>query len=177
LCGTSVTNILDETISAFDLVIHYHKRWDIELAFDEIKTRQCATLKGQTPTVFRSKTAELVEQELFAILISYNCIRQLMCQAGEEHDKEPRFLSFFDVLQLIIDAIPIISITRPKSVPLTLNYLLNLIAQSDIDRPRRPRINPRVIKVKSSKFNRKNASHKGEHRNFEEDVNIVFQAT
>lgn len=70
-----ITNILDETISAFDLVIHYHKRWDIELAFDEIKTRQCATLKGQTPTVFRSKTAELVEQELFAILITYNGIK------------------------------------------------------------------------------------------------------
>jgi hypothetical protein len=169
-----ITNILDETISASALVIHYHKRWDIELAFDEIKTRQCATLKGQTPTAFRSKTAELVEQELFAILITYNCIRQLMCQAGEEYDKEPRFLSFFEVLQLIIDAIPIISITRPKSVPLTLNYLQDLIAQSDIDRPRRSRVNPRVIRIKSSKFKRKNASHQGEYRNFEKELNIVF---
>jgi len=172
-----ITNILDETISASALVIHYHKRWDIELAFGEIKTRQCATLKGQTPTVFRSKTAELVEQELFAILITYNCIRQLMYQAGEVHLSEPRLLSFFDVLQLIIDAVPIISIVKQKQLPFTLNYLIDLIGQSNIDRPKRPRVNPRVIKIKSSKFNRKNASHQGEYRNFEEELNIVFQAT
>lgn len=100
-----------------------------------------------------------------------------MRQAGEVHGKKPRFLSFFDVLQLIIDAVPIISIVKQKQVPSTLNYLIELIAQSDIDRPRRPRVNPRVIKIKSSKFNRKNASHQGEYRNFEEELNIVFQAT
>jgi len=61
-----ITNIFDETITAQEIVKHYHKRWDIELAFDEIKNRQCATLKGQTPTIFRSKTAELVKQELYA---------------------------------------------------------------------------------------------------------------
>jgi len=83
-----ITNIFDETITATEIVKHYHKRWDIELAFDEIKNRQCATLKGQLGTVFRSKTAELVEQELYAILITYNCIRQLMYQASEIHNKD-----------------------------------------------------------------------------------------
>lgn len=171
-----ITNILDETINAKELIKHYHKRWDIELAFDEIKNRQCVTLKGQSPTVFRSKTAELVEQELYAILVTYNCIRQLMYQAGEIYDIEPRFISFLDVFQLIVDAIPIISITKPKQVPSILNYLLNLIGQSDIDRPRRPRVNPRVIKIKSSKFKRKNASHQGEYRNFGEELeSFVFQ--
>ena len=167
-----ITNIFDETITAKELVIHYHKRWDIELAFDEIKTHQCATLKGQLGTVFRSKTAELVEQELYAILITYNCIRQLMCTASEIHNKDPRFISFLDVLQLLKDAIPIISIGL-KPIQVTLNYLLYLIAESDIDRPRRPRVNPRVVKVNGSKFKRKNASHKGEIRNFEDDMQVI----
>lgn len=53
-----ITSVLDSKISAKDLVIHYHKRWDIEISFDEIKTHQCATLKGQMPTIFSSKKAE-----------------------------------------------------------------------------------------------------------------------
>jgi len=167
-----ITNILDETITAKELVKHYHKRWDIELAFDEIKTRQCATLTGQLATVFRSKTAELVEQELYAILITYNCIRQLMCQACEIHNKDPRFISFVEVLQLLKDAIPIINIGL-QPIRITINYLLQLIAQSSIDRSRRPRTNPRVVKVKGSKFKRKNASHKGERIDFESDLQIL----
>ncbi len=168
-----ITNIFDETITAIEIIKHYHKRWDIELAFDEIKNRQCATLKGQLATVFRSKTAELVEQELYAILITYNCIRQLMYQAGEIHDKDPRFLSFSDVLQLLITAIPNISVLQPKQISASFNYLLRLISESGIDRPRRARVNPRVVKVNSSKFKRKNASHKEELRSFENDIQII----
>jgi len=52
--------------TAEEIVKHYHKRWDIELAFNEIKNRQCATLKGQLATVFLRDTAELVKQELYA---------------------------------------------------------------------------------------------------------------
>jgi IS4 transposase len=32
-----ITSILEEEISARELVIHYHRRWDIEISFDEIK--------------------------------------------------------------------------------------------------------------------------------------------
>lgn len=172
-----VTNILDESITARELVKHYHLRWDIEIAFDEIKTHQCATLRGQTPTVFRSKTSELVEQELYAMLITYNCIRKEMCEAGVIHNKDPRLLSFLDTLQLIIEVVPRMSIADPKQVNLEINYLLSLIAESDIDRPRRDRVNPRVVKIKSSKFKRKNHSHKGEYRNFDEDLQIVYLKT
>jgi hypothetical protein len=51
--------------------LHFPKRWDSEIAFDEIKTHQCATLWGQAPTLLRSKTPELVEQELYAVVIVY----------------------------------------------------------------------------------------------------------
>jgi IS4 transposase len=44
-----LTTLLDPQISAKELLLHYHKRWDIEIAFDEIKTHQCATLWGQGP--------------------------------------------------------------------------------------------------------------------------------
>jgi len=99
-----------------------------------------------------------------------------MCQAGEIHNKDPRFISFSEVLQLLITAIPIISFIQPSQSRISINYLLSLIGESDIDRPRRPRVNPRVIKVNSSKFKRKNASHKGECRSFENDILIIQNA-
>jgi hypothetical protein len=70
-----------------------------QLAFDEIKTHQCATLRGQAPTVFRSKTAELVEQELYAMLIVYNLIRDLIHQAVAPQHKDPRLISFLESQQ------------------------------------------------------------------------------
>jgi hypothetical protein len=55
------------------------------------------------------------------------------------------------------------------------DYLLALIADSSIDRPRRLRVNPRVVKVKMSKYKRKRSGDKSEYRNFEQEVTIITQ--
>ena len=57
-----------------------------------------------------------------------------------------------------------------------MNYLLYLISESGIDRHRRGRENPRVVKVKSSKFKRKSGSDKSRIRNFEKDLEILPEA-
>lgn len=167
-----ITSIMDPDITAREIVIHYHKRWDIEIAYDEIKTHQCATLKGQMPTTIRSKRPDLVEQELYAMLIMYNLIRSLIYEAASEHGKDPLLISFLDSLQLIIDAAPFMSNTQRYQRNM-FDYLLELIADSPIDRPRRPRVNPRVIKVKMSKYKRKRSADKSTYRNFEEDLIII----
>jgi hypothetical protein len=171
---TLVTNILDTSITARELAIHYHKRWDIEIAYDEIKTHQCATLRGQSPTTFRSKRPDLVEQELYALLITYNAVRLLIRQAAEEHGKDPCSISFLDALQHIINAAPLMTADKPERWQDKFNYLLALIADCDIDRPRRHRINPRVVKVKMSKFKRKNKTHKSEKRNLAKELKIIW---
>ena len=168
-----ITSIVTPEISAKQLVIHYHKRWDVEISFDEIKNHQCATLKGQMPTIFRSKKAELVEQELYGMLIAYNLLRDLMYQAANKYDKDPLLLSFLESLQLVVDAIRFISFSSRKLQEVQSEYLLLLISESDIDRPRRNRVNPRVVKIKMSKFKRKNSSHKSEIRDFKKDLEIV----
>ena len=169
-----ITTILDPAIPAKEIVIHYHKRWDIELAYDEIKTHQCATLRGQMPTIIRSKRADLVEQELYAMLITYNLIRSLIYKAAHKHNKDPRLISFLDSLQLIIDAAPFMSCSQGGERS-RFDYLLSLIADSLIDRPRRPRVNPRVVKVKMSNFKRKRSVDKSKYRNFEKDIKIIAQ--
>ena len=169
---TLITSILDETITARELALHYHKRWDIEIAYDEIKTHQCATLRGQSPTTFRSKRPDLVEQELYAMLIMYNLIRLLIRQAAEEHGKDPCSISFLDALQHLIDAAPLMTADESAQES-KFEYLLAVIADCEIDRPRRPRVNPRVVKVKMSKFKRKRDKHKSETRDLAKELKII----
>ncbi|MEM9216156.1 MAG: IS4 family transposase [Cyanobacteria bacterium P01_F01_bin.150] len=169
-----VTNILDTSIRAKALVLHYHKRWDIEVCFDEIKTHQCATLRGQMPTLFRSKRPELVVQELYGMMIAYNLIRELMLEAAQ-NQQEALSLSFLDSLQFIIDAVP--QMSKPNRndslIEVQQRYLLSMLADARIDRPRRPRVNPRVVKVKMSKFKRKTSKHKTQIRHLEKEVMII----
>jgi len=168
-----MTNILDPDITAWGLTLHYHQRWNIEITFDEIKTHQCATLRGQSPTTFRSKRPDLVAQELYAMLIMYNLVRLLIVQAATAHDKNPRFISFLGALQHIIDAAPLMTVANVEQRQAQFNYLLALIADCDIDRPRRHRVNPRVVKVKMSKFKKKCKKDKSEQRNLAKELEII----
>ena len=169
-----MTNLLDPSITAREIALHYHKRWDIEIAYDEIKTHQCATLRGQSPTTFRSKLPELVKQELFALAISYNAVRTIISQAAEQHSQDPRSISFLETFQHIQDVAPILTATIcSEQRGSKQNYLFELIASCLIDRPRRPRLNPRVVKVKMSKFARKNADHKSQVRDIVQDLKII----
>jgi len=168
-----MTNLLDPAITAREIALHYHQRWDIEIAYDEIKTHQCATLRGQMPTIFRSKRPDLVKQEIYALAITYNLIRALISQAAQQRGQDPRTLSFLDALQHILDAAPILTALPAEQRENRRTHLLTLIADCPIDRPRRPRLNPRVVKVKMSKFARKNASHKSKVRDVVNELKIL----
>ncbi len=170
-----LTTILDAKISAKELVLHYHKRWDIEIAFDEIKTHQCATLRGQPPTILRSKTPELVEQELYATVIVYNVVRERIHQAAMETNKDARRISFLDTMKCIIDAIPHMSIAIGAHAQRQCEYLISFISECEIDRPKRTRINPRVVKTKMSKFKRKRDTDKSSYRDLENELQILAQ--
>ena len=168
-----MTSLLDPTITAREIALHYHRRWDVEIAYDEIKTHQCATLRGQSPTTFRSKLPELVKQEIYALAITYNLVRTLISQAATEHGQDPSSISFLDALHHILDAAPIMTADTPEHRESTRATLLNVIADCLIDRPRRPRLNPRVVKVKMSKWARKTAAHKSEVRDIANALKIV----
>jgi len=168
-----ITNLLEEKITARELVKHYHQRWEIEIAFDEIKTHQCARLRGQMPTLFRSKRPDLVKQELYALMITYTTLRLLMQQAAAEAGKKPVALSFLETLQAVIDAVPLFNWPAHPQPEQALDYLLLVIAASEIEGARRPRVNPRVVKVKLSKFKRKRQAQPGEWRDFDADLVII----
>ena len=97
-----------------------------------------------------------------------------MLQAAMQENKDPLALSFLDCLQMIIDAVP--QMSKPM-VPALMaeqqQYLLDLLAAADLDRPRRQRVNHRVVKVKMSKFKRKTRQHQTRTRDIEQVLEIL----
>ena len=168
-----ITSVLDESISAMELVKHYHTRWDVEIAYDELKVHQLVTLRGQSPTTLRSKLPELVKQELYASFIMYNSIRRVIAHAAHTHHKDPRFISFKDSLRHLIDAIPFLSTLDSPQCSHRQTHMLAVIADCELPHPRRHRTSPRVVKVKMSKFKRKRDEDLSLHRDFEADTTIL----
>jgi hypothetical protein len=74
---------------ARELAALYHERWEIETAFDELKTH----LRG-AQIVLRSKTPELVRQEFFGLLMAHFAIRGLMHEAALKAGEDPDRISF-----------------------------------------------------------------------------------
>ena len=85
-----ITTITDPALGpAVDLAAAYHQRWEIELSFDEIEIHQT----GQT-RVLRSRTPELVKQEIWALLLTHYAIRHVMKDAADTVGTDPDDLSF-----------------------------------------------------------------------------------
>ena len=90
------TTILDpHDISALDLAAAYTERWEIESTFDELKTHQ----RGPR-TVLRSKSPDLVLQEIWGHLCCHYAIRTLMWEAADQGGKDPDRVSFVAALRL-----------------------------------------------------------------------------
>ena len=84
-----LTTILDPAeASAVDLAMAYAKRWEIESVFDELKTHQ----RGPR-MVLRSKSPELVEQEIWGHLCCHYAIRTLMWEAAAHGGQDPRAIA------------------------------------------------------------------------------------
>ena len=90
------TTLLDPgQTSATDLAAAYHERWEIELTFDELKTHQ----RGPR-LVLRSKSPDLVQQEIWGHLCCHYAIRTLMADAAEHSGHDPDRMSFVAALRI-----------------------------------------------------------------------------
>ena len=111
-----LTTILDpRKAPAEELAALYHERWEIETAFDELKTH----LRGAR-IVLRSKRPDLVQQEFYGLLLTHFAIRGLMHEAAAKGDVDPDQLSFVHAVRVIRRKLPqfaAISPLGPRSVP------------------------------------------------------------
>ncbi|GFG87925.1 hypothetical protein MALGJ_46010 [Mycolicibacter algericus] len=90
------TTILDPNeAAAVDLAAAYARRWEIESAFDELKTHQ----RGPR-TVLRSKSPDLVYQEIWGHLCCHFAIRSVMAEAAAHTGHDPDRVSFVAALRI-----------------------------------------------------------------------------
>lgn len=94
---TVMSSILDPAeATAQELAAAYHERWEVENTFDEIKTHQRGNAR-----VLRSKSPDMVKQEIWSFLLAHYGVRALMCRAADEIDEDPDRLSFIRSVRVI----------------------------------------------------------------------------
>jgi hypothetical protein len=92
-----ITTVLDPVAApARDFAALYHERWEIESAFDELKTH----LRGKD-VVLRSKTPDLVRQEFYGLLLAHYAVRAIMHEAALQADVDADELSFVHSVRVI----------------------------------------------------------------------------
>jgi IS4 transposase len=91
-----LTTLLDpRQAPATELAALYAQRWEQESAFDELKTHQRGAGR-----VLRSKSPEMVIQEIYAHLLVYYAIRVLVNRGAEPIDLDPDRVSFIRSLRV-----------------------------------------------------------------------------
>ena len=88
---TLVTDILDPgLLSAEQAAAAYASRWELETCFDELET----SIRGGAAVVLRSKTPDMIRQEIYAMLCCYQAIRVLISGAADAAGLDPQRVSF-----------------------------------------------------------------------------------
>ncbi|HAX0060597.1 TPA: IS4 family transposase, partial [Escherichia coli JJ2444] len=119
----------------------YSHRWEIELGYREIKqTMQLSRL------TLRSKKPELVEQELWGVLLAYNLVRYQMIKMAE-HLKGywPNQLSFSESCGMVMRMLMTLQGASPGRIPELMRDLASM-GQLVKLQTRRERAFPRVVK-------------------------------
>lgn len=88
----------------------YHRRWEMEAIYDELKTHLRQARRG-----LRSKTAELVRQEFYGWVLMHYAARWLLHQGAARHRIPHEDLSFTRHVQLLRQEQPLSGAFPPRA--------------------------------------------------------------
>jgi hypothetical protein len=88
----------------------YHERWESEGTFAELKV----TLPGAR-LMLRSRRVDLVEQELYGLLLVHLALRQLIYQASRRASCDPDKLSFLHAVRVVRRHLPFHAAFSPSA--------------------------------------------------------------
>jgi hypothetical protein len=110
----------------------YHRRWEIETSFRELKV-------AQEMKVLRGRTTKTIEYEIAGHMLLYLLVRLLILEAAMAHGLDPLRLSFTGALREILEMIWVFVISARTEVDqVLLPRLLERIAEHEVpDRPGR----------------------------------------
>jgi hypothetical protein len=167
-----VTNVLNPTRISRNAWIHlatkeeegrlrlaqglYHRRWEIETTYYELKVTQ------GMETGLRSRTPRGIAYEVAGHVLLYFLMRWLIVEAAEAEDVDPLRISFKRALEELLDMIPILIVTPPGRVAaVLLPRLLRRIAAYLVPfRPGRSYARPRDGRIKNHGHGKTRRPHK-----------------
>jgi hypothetical protein len=142
---TSLLNAV--SYPAKEIIALYRERWELELAYDELKTHMLDRREA-----IRSRSVAGVEQELWGILLTYNLVRLEMERIAAEANLAPSRISFLTALRLIRDEWSWCAVAQPGTIPQKLRRLREEILRFVLPLRRSKRIYPRAVKIKMSHY-------------------------
>lgn len=143
---------------ALEIVELYHRRWEIETAYLELKS---TTLGGR---VLRARTPHGIDQEVYAVLAAYQALRTAMADATAtapaiDDDRAGFTIALHTARDQIIHAAGVF--------PATVIDLVGNIGRAVLAHPlppRRTRVSPRVVKRAISKHQARGKPDRTSHQ-------------
>lgn len=149
--GALCTSLLDPVeYPAGELRVLYHERWDIELAYDELKTEML-----QREECLRSQDPARVRQELWGLLLAFNLVRSEMTRIAVDAKVAPTRISFvaaYQTMKLLWLTLPLLA---PGRVPEVLRRMRADIQRFVLPPRRSARSYPRAVKLQTRKYDKK----------------------
>jgi hypothetical protein len=142
-----VTSFIDAEEYPLDAIVElYHARWNVEIDLRSIKTHM-------NMDILRCQTPAMVRKEIWAHLLAYNLVRQVMAQAARTHGVTPRQLSFTGALQTLSEYRALLLAATEADLPQLVAQLLTAIANHRVgNRP--DRCEPRKVKRRPKGYSR-----------------------
>jgi hypothetical protein len=132
---------------ALEIAALYHERWEIETAYLELKS----TILGGR--VLRARTPDGIEQEVWALLVAYQALRNAIADAAATvPGADPDRASFTIALNAARDQLILAAGVTPGPT-IDLAGVIGRAVLASLMPPRRPRTSPRVVKRALSKYN------------------------
>ena len=146
-----ITTLLDPAAApAAELAALYHERWESEGIFAEMKV----TLPGER-LMLRSRRPDLVEQEVYGLLLVHLALRQLIHEASRQTGCDPDRLSFLHAVRVVRRHLPFHAAFSPSAAA------PHAAAGADRD-PRRPsRAEPGTAQSARGQAQDERLSHQG----------------
>jgi Insertion element 4 transposase N-terminal/Transposase DDE domain len=149
-----VTTLLDPVAApAVELAALYHERWESEGTFAELKV----SLPGER-LMLRSRRADLVEQEVYGLLLVHLALRQLMYEASRQNGCDPDQLSFLHTVRVVRRHLPFHAAFSPSAAP------ADAADGADRDPGRAGRAKPRPPQPARGQAQDEQLSHQGPRR-------------
>lgn len=135
---------------AKELIELYHERWELEVAYDELKTHMLHRKES-----LRSKKPVGVEQEVWGLLLAYNLVRREMLLVAAKSKVPPKQISFWTSLLRIRDFwIYAATTSAPGNIPARLADMESDLRSLVLPPRRKERRYPRHVKIKMSNYAR-----------------------